>query len=313
MSRGDVAARVASRSPRIQFVDEAAVSATVEVTSPRPGNVIVEVVFATAGVEQPPRRFVARSCAEAADAVALIIAVTLDPTLKRKSRPAPPEPIPPAADLRRRSRDHPCSAPAEKPDQPAAKRPEPPVIVEAPPRPAAPAPRETTLRCLRGGTDDLRSRSARHAGPRARRDGRARSGRRVGARSLRRRDARLAIGPVLSRRRGLVHARCRHRRRLSAAPAAGRCSPPVRARRRSSGGWPPPAPTPITAASAARPFGDRWRRRDRHLRDDRRAVRPPRHRRDAASRRRTSSAARPSTAPAAITTSASLGVGLRWP
>ena len=85
MSRGDVAARVASRSHRIQFVDEAAVSAQVEATSPRPGNVIVEVVFATAGVEQPPRRFVARSCAEAADAAALIIAVTLDPKLARKS------------------------------------------------------------------------------------------------------------------------------------------------------------------------------------------------------------------------------------
>jgi hypothetical protein len=85
MSRSEVAARVASRSQRIQFVDDAAVSAQVEVTSARPGNVVVEVVLATTGGQQPPRRFVARSCAEAADAAALIIAVTLDPKLARKA------------------------------------------------------------------------------------------------------------------------------------------------------------------------------------------------------------------------------------
>ena len=83
-SRSELAARVAARSPRIQFTDDAAVSARVSVTSTRPDNVIADLVFATAGAEQAPRRFVARSCAEAADAVALIIAVTLDPTLARK-------------------------------------------------------------------------------------------------------------------------------------------------------------------------------------------------------------------------------------
>jgi hypothetical protein len=45
--------------------------------------VVAELVLATPGSEQSPRRFAARSCAEAADAIALIIAVTLDPTLKR--------------------------------------------------------------------------------------------------------------------------------------------------------------------------------------------------------------------------------------
>jgi hypothetical protein len=82
ISRGDLAARVAARSPRIQFVDDAAIFADVALTSVRPGNVIAEIVLATPGAAQPRRRFVARSCAEAADAIALIIAVTLDPTLK---------------------------------------------------------------------------------------------------------------------------------------------------------------------------------------------------------------------------------------
>ena len=85
LSRGDLAARVASRSARIQVVDDAAIYARVDVTSAHPGNVAAELVLAPSGAEQPPRRFVARSCAEAADAIALIIAVTLDPTLKRTS------------------------------------------------------------------------------------------------------------------------------------------------------------------------------------------------------------------------------------
>ena len=88
ISRADLAARVAARSPRIHLVDDAEIYARVVLTSARPGNVMAELVLATAGAEQPPRRFVARSCAEAADAVALIIAVTLDPTAD--TSPAPP-------------------------------------------------------------------------------------------------------------------------------------------------------------------------------------------------------------------------------
>jgi len=79
--RSDLAARVATRTPRIQFADDGAVSAEVNVTSARPGNVVAELVLGTARAEAP-RRVVARSCAEAADAIALIIAITLDPTLK---------------------------------------------------------------------------------------------------------------------------------------------------------------------------------------------------------------------------------------
>ena len=87
VSRRDLLARVAARSPRIQFVDEAAISASVALTSSRPGNVVAEVVLAAPGAEPAPRRIAARSCAEASDAIALIIAVTLDPTLKRKPAP----------------------------------------------------------------------------------------------------------------------------------------------------------------------------------------------------------------------------------
>jgi len=81
-SRSDLTVRIAARSPRIQVVDDASVSARVAVTSPRPGSVVADLVLASAGAEQPPRRVVARSCAEVADGVALIIAVTLDPNLR---------------------------------------------------------------------------------------------------------------------------------------------------------------------------------------------------------------------------------------
>ncbi len=123
-SRGDLATRVAARSTRIQFADDATVSVRVSVTSTRPDNVVADLAFATAGVEQPPRRFVARSCAEAADAVALIIAVTLDPTLARKSATG-------SAD------DAVVAQPTVTPDDQAAaaKQPAPPDVVEptAPP------------------------------------------------------------------------------------------------------------------------------------------------------------------------------------
>ncbi len=81
-SRSDLTVRIAARSPRIQVVDDASVSARVAVTSPRPGSVVADLFLASAGAEQPPRRVVARSCAEVADGVALIIAVTLDPNLR---------------------------------------------------------------------------------------------------------------------------------------------------------------------------------------------------------------------------------------
>lgn len=87
MTRADLEARVEARSPRIRFVDNAALSAQVTLDATRPGNVIAELVLATSDGKRSPRRVVARSCAEATDAVALIIAVTLDPLLVRKPAP----------------------------------------------------------------------------------------------------------------------------------------------------------------------------------------------------------------------------------
>ncbi|MES1207854.1 MAG: hypothetical protein ABUS79_18115, partial [Pseudomonadota bacterium] len=88
-SRADLAARIAARSPRVHVADDAPVVGRVTITSARGGGLTAEVVVASAGVDQPPRRVAARSCAEAADAAALIIAVTLDPTLIRSSSSAP--------------------------------------------------------------------------------------------------------------------------------------------------------------------------------------------------------------------------------
>jgi hypothetical protein len=131
-SRADLTARIKARSSRITVADDAGVSAEVAVVSQRPGAVAAELVLANAGAEQPPRRVVARSCAEVADAVALIIAVTLDPNLK----PAPdvaPAPAPAA-----RSEERPA---------PATTPPAPPVAVEpaAAPPPAAKRPIGTQL------------------------------------------------------------------------------------------------------------------------------------------------------------------------
>lgn len=93
ISSGDLAARIAARSRRIQIAEDAATSAEVSVRASRPGRVTAELVLTTAGAEGTPRRVVARSCSEAADAIALIVAVTLDPTALRKtaSVPAPGE------------------------------------------------------------------------------------------------------------------------------------------------------------------------------------------------------------------------------
>jgi hypothetical protein len=105
-SRGDLAERIAARSPRIEVVDESSVFAQVVFTSPRAGSVIAEIVLGRVGSDQTPRRVAARSCADAADGAALIIAVTLDPKAvttpepPRAPAPAPPPPAPPVAVLR---------------------------------------------------------------------------------------------------------------------------------------------------------------------------------------------------------------------
>ncbi len=86
-SSADLLARVAARSPRIAFVgDSAAVG--VRATFTVAHGVSAELVLVEAGVAHTQRRLVARTCAEAADAVALMIAVALDPVWMREHRTA---------------------------------------------------------------------------------------------------------------------------------------------------------------------------------------------------------------------------------
>jgi hypothetical protein len=127
VSRAELTSRVAARSRRIQFVDDASIYARVSLTSARPGGVVAELVLAVPGPEPPSRRFAARSCAEVTDAIALIIAVTLDPTVKLGEAGASAVPVP-------------AEAPAAPP---AAARPAPsPVAAQS----AAPAPSGGTAR-----------------------------------------------------------------------------------------------------------------------------------------------------------------------
>ena len=89
-SRDEIAARVTARSSRIHFVEgDSALSVEATFGASPSGAVAVALVVAgqPAG-KAMSRRFSARSCSEAADAAALIIAVTLDPTSGNQSRPA---------------------------------------------------------------------------------------------------------------------------------------------------------------------------------------------------------------------------------
>jgi len=84
---GDLVARVAARSPRIQFVgDSAAIGVRATFGVAGSGGVSAELVMVESGVARAPRRLVTRTCAEAADAVALMIAIALDPVWMKEHR-----------------------------------------------------------------------------------------------------------------------------------------------------------------------------------------------------------------------------------
>jgi len=147
VSRADLAARVAARTPHIQFADDASIRAEVGVTSTRSGEVVAELVLGAPGAE-PPRRVVARSCVEVANALAFIVAVTLDPTQPRK----PPAGVSPRRDLGKAGdgrsansqRDAPtdtstAAPPDETTSRPRAVPPPSPPRTEPPP-PLAPTP-----------------------------------------------------------------------------------------------------------------------------------------------------------------------------
>ena len=81
-TREALMARVLARAPRIRFTDgrdaTIALRATVQPTSR--GPTVAELVVFPAGKPRTTRRLTAKSCAEALDALALVIAIALDPT-----------------------------------------------------------------------------------------------------------------------------------------------------------------------------------------------------------------------------------------
>lgn len=80
-TRADLVARVQARSPRLRFLEESGTIGILAQFSVAPsGAVTGNVTLAAPGAEASVRRVLAHSCGEAADAVALIIAVTLDPS-----------------------------------------------------------------------------------------------------------------------------------------------------------------------------------------------------------------------------------------
>ena len=79
-SRSELIARVLERAPRLQFVEEdSSGRVQAEFTESRDGGVVGRVVLVQPGAMPSTRRVVARSCSQAADAIALIIAVSFDP------------------------------------------------------------------------------------------------------------------------------------------------------------------------------------------------------------------------------------------
>jgi hypothetical protein len=115
ISRADLTARINARTAQVEISDEAPLSARVTVNATQPGKITADLILGS----EPPRRVTARSCSEVADGLGLIIAVTLDPTLRAQVQKGPP------AD---------AGVPSRPPGQPKP----------APSTAAAPAPTATT-------------------------------------------------------------------------------------------------------------------------------------------------------------------------
>jgi len=161
-TREELAARVAARSHRIHFDDEKAVGPVVRAAiaaAPR-GGAVGELVIVQPGGKSSSRRLSAPTCAEATDALALIIALTLDPmsasssTAAAAGRPGttalPPSPtqtapIAPAPSANEPPRTAPGAAPTRSPvparsteaSSPPAADGEPAVVASPPAAPVA--------------------------------------------------------------------------------------------------------------------------------------------------------------------------------
>jgi hypothetical protein len=101
-SRDELVARVAARSTRIRFVNDGAgvpsLAARIDV-GPR-GGVIAELIVVEPDGRRFSRRLEAPSCAAATDALALVVAITLDPSVATgdgSKAPPPPDTATPAA------------------------------------------------------------------------------------------------------------------------------------------------------------------------------------------------------------------------
>jgi hypothetical protein len=80
-SQPDLTARILARLRRARFdEDTPALGVRARFTALPSGNIVAELTLTKPGAKPSSRRLVARSCAQAADAAALIIAITLDPT-----------------------------------------------------------------------------------------------------------------------------------------------------------------------------------------------------------------------------------------
>ena len=132
-TREELEARVAARSRRIHF-DEAATGPSVRaiITATPHGGAVGELTIAQPDGKTASRRLTAPSCAEATDAIALIIALTLDPTsVAARPSSGPARPASTAAPAPMPSTAAPSPAPAEAERASPAGRPQTGPEVEA--------------------------------------------------------------------------------------------------------------------------------------------------------------------------------------
>ena len=142
-TREELAARVAARSRRIHFDDEGAVEPTIRaaITRTPHGGAAGDLVIVQPNGKTSSRRLTAASCAEATDAIALIIALTLDPMSVSASTSAAASAAASAASGRPATTASPPAASQTglTPPPPAANEPARTPPEAAPARPPAPA------------------------------------------------------------------------------------------------------------------------------------------------------------------------------
>lgn len=142
--RADLVKLVTRRSSRIRFDDGArgpALRVAVEVTAPRTVAANLSIVWPDGARSE--RRLSAPTCAETADAIALVVVLALDPAAASREPPAPAARAPAAPSRTEPSRPRerpPATATAEPPAPPSpAPAPE-PAVAEPPPLPPAAPP-----------------------------------------------------------------------------------------------------------------------------------------------------------------------------